>query len=883
MNKRKKKLLILAALLCVFPAWAVFNEKDLSQTLSVLRFELSQEYAKRSASQDRIRSRVNAQHANMVEMIKKCNELSLMLYSQNQDCTLDMTYALGEVTREYEQFNAHKMPYDEIVTRFNVEIDRYARLIESLRRLPPELSDIQELPDTLAWHGDSAYVARTHHFDADELFDDIHMKALDSLAAQVAEEQKAAFYLDERGKADRDSCLFYSLALLNMYVDSKEQVQHDSEHYEETNLRLKESYDYAQTRYRILQKRMFTQSQGGYFRTLFRLPTQARLAWQDAKEKYTQTYSYGEERFYSEWRGPIVSGFLIFVLLFIGIASMLTSLLMMILRRRIPKMQTEASRLRTPCIALLCGMFLFGVTIWITTNVMDNNFFRVSSGLLLLFTWLAGTIYLSLLVRISADRIQSVMKLYSPVIILALVTITMRIIFIPNRVMNLLVPPLFLGFFIWQLCTSHRNLAKAELSDKILCGITVFIFACATVMSWVGYIFLSMQVVMWWFFQLGGISTVTALYRLLSMYESRRISQRLGRDYTEMIRSGERSGKNIRITWAHDLFDIALFPILAILTIPMALRLALSVFDLTGLYGTIINHSFFNLVNKSGTEILKFTMHNILLILCLYFAFKFLNYLVRSLYTNYRLELVKAKNGNYEINANQINFTLSNNVIAILVWGTYVAVCILLLNIPVGALSLVATGLAAGLGLAMKDVLNNFIYGIQLMSGRLQVGDWIECDGIRGKVTAISYQSTQIETVDGAIMSFLNAALFNKNFKNLTRNNPYEFVKIPVGVAYGTDVEAARQVILEAVRGIKLYDVYGRPAADPKRDISVVVEGLGDSSVDLSVKLFVLVSQKVAYTAKANEVIYDALNRSGIQIPFPQRDVHIIQDADDKA
>ena len=299
-------------------------------------------------------------------------------------------------------------------------------------------------------------------------------------------------------------------------------------------------------------------------------------------------------------------------------------------------------------------------------------------------------------------------------------------------------------------------------------------------------------------------------------------------------------------------------------------------FDLSEVFNTIIDHSFFNLTNKEGVEILKFTLHNILTIVSLYFLFKYLNYLIRSLYTNYRLELIKSKNGIYEVNANQINFTLSNNIIAILVWGTFIVVCILLLNIPVGALSIVAAGLATGLGLAMKDILNNFIYGIQLMSGRVRVGDWIECDGIRGKVSSINYQSTQIDTIDGAVMSFLNTALFNKNFKNLTRNNPYEFVKIVIGVAYGTEVEKARDVIQEALKSIHLRDIYGRNAVDLSKDADVVVEELGESSVDLAVKQYVLVEQQPPYYARAREAIYNALNEAGIQIPFPQRDIHII-------
>ena len=193
-----------------------------------------------------------------------------------------------------------------------------------------------------------------------------------------------------------------------------------------------------------------------------------------------------------------------------------------------------------------------------------------------------------------------------------------------------------------------------------------------------------------------------------------------------------------------------------------------------------------------------------------------------------------------------------------------------------GAISIIAAGLATGLGLAMKDILNNFIYGIQLMSGRLRVGDWVECDGVRGKCTAISYQSTQIETLDGAVMSFLNTSLFNKNFKNLTRNNSYEFVKIGVGVGYGVDVEKVRTMLLEALKVLQTKDSYGRDIVDTKKGLSVALDEFGDSSVDLAVKQFVLVAERSAYIAKAKEIIYNTLNENNIAIPFPQRDIHVI-------
>jgi len=180
------------------------------------------------------------------------------------------------------------------------------------------------------------------------------------------------------------------------------------------------------------------------------------------------------------------------------------------------------------------------------------------------------------------------------------------------------------------------------------------------------------------------------------------------------------------------------------------------------------------------------------------------------------------------------------------------------------------------MGFAMKDLLENFFYGISLMTGRVRVGDFIECDGIQGRVESITYQSTQIETIDGSVMAFLNSALFNKNFKNLTRNNNYILVLIPVGVAYGSNIKEVRQIILDAIKPLAEKTPEGRYLISPRKEITVAFSEFGESSVDLNVKVWMLVEQKIPFTAKIKEVIYDALNEHGIEIPFPQRDLHII-------
>ena len=176
----------------------------------------------------------------------------------------------------------------------------------------------------------------------------------------------------------------------------------------------------------------------------------------------------------------------------------------------------------------------------------------------------------------------------------------------------------------------------------------------------------------------------------------------------------------------------------------------------------------------------------------------------------------------------------------------------------------------------MKDILENFIYGLSLMSGRVRVGDWIECEGIFGKIESIGYQSTQIVTLDGSIIAFLNTQLFNKNFKNMTKNHNYEYVKLPVGVAYGVDVDRVRNLLIQELS--KLSDqttATGRPVIQKKQGFNVFFSNFGDNSVDLLVAFWVLVEERISFVYKVKEVIYNTLQQNNIEIPFPQRDVYI--------
>ena len=856
--KRKRFVIAILALLCI-PAMAVFNEKDLGNTLSVLRYELKQEYDRLSATGTEMQALDEEQHQQMVDMIKKYNELSLMLYSQNEDYTFDMTYALKEVSREYEMFNSGRMPYDQLVGGLDAEIDRYERLLESLRRLPAP-GDIPQLPDSLR---------------RDSLMrrPPVIRERIDSLDTVS---RKQAFLLDEESKDDRDACIFYAEALLNLYKEGKEQILTDSQHYESANARLKESYDYAQERYRIIQKRIFTQGQENYLEILTHPGKYIKQAIHELRTKYSRRLD-GTSGVQSEWRGPVVFGFFLLVAICIGLATLLSRLAVNILMKRVKRMQTDRFRNSKSLITLLCGTALFLIAIAFVSAFTTNNFIAQASKLLLIFCWMMVAIFLSLLIRLRPVRFRYGIGLYMPAILIGFVAICFRVMFIPNTVMNILFPPILVVCMFWQASACTRFAKKTELTDEVVSYVTLVVLVITSVLSCFGYIFLSLLIIMWWLFALAIEETIIALYRIFHQVKEHRIGAKLEtlRLQAEADFRKIHKGEFIRLTWLYDLVEDVILPVLAVVSLPLSVLLALKVFDLQEVFDNVYSAEFFSFTSSSGMDILKLSASMIVLALCLYFVFKYIAYFANSMFRDIKLRNIMQNSGKTSISDDEVNLTVANNVISILVWGVFIILLFLLFNIPTGAISIVFAGLATGIGLAMRDILNNFIYGIQLMSGRLRAGDWVECDGIRGKVSSVSYQSTQIETLDGAVISFLNTALFNKNFKNLTRSNPYEFTKIVVGVKYGTDIEKARQVLVEAMKPLQGTDESGLKIVDEKLGVYVTVEEFGDNSVNIAVKQFVLVPQRNSYLARAREVIYNALNEAGIEIPFPQRDIHI--------
>lgn len=862
----KRYLITLIIMICaVVPSHAVLKEKDLSRTISVLKLELRNNHIKQRQMMKRLETQQEAQHAQLVDYMQRSEQIGLMLYSQKKDFIFDIAYACQQATMLYHEMNRTNMPYDQYKDEIMREVARYDSLIFVLEQLPPAIGKGKKAitaADSVLFNIESEEEHEQHMHEDEHHHDDIYM-------------------LTKEEQADRETCIMHAKSLRNNLIRILNTLTKDKQYYDNVNKKVTNLKQYAEFRYKILQKSIFIEGDQNYFKFLSRLPR----TWVRIQADFTDKYSRLNKNVprFSEWRGPQVVFVSFAMIFYLIIASILSNV---ILRWVVPKKyRTESYQKKRPAYILALGITIFSIALLIINNIFaDSSLISMSTKLMLNMCWLMIVVIVSLLIRLEGHQIKSGVRMYEPFMALAFIVILFRIILIPNIILNLVFPPIMLLFTIWQIYIARKTRANVPMSDKLYNGISLFTIIISCIISWTGYSLLAVTATIWWTFQLAAIQTITCFYDLMEMYENKKLVKKLlrkehanGNEYTEEeVLKKMHNGEYISQTWLYDLTHKTLIPIIAVISVLASIIFAADTFEMVAMCKSIFEKDLLN-----APDVIKISLRSICFITALYFIFRFLNYALRSFYFAYKRAKIKEQaqeNGdddNTTSNNQEFNQTLIKNLVAILVWGIFIITAMVLLEIPKDGIKVVSAGLATGMGFAMKDLLENFFYGISLMTGRLRVGDYIECDGVQGKVDSITYQSTQIAALDGSVIAFLNSSLFSKNFKNLTRNHEYELIKIPVGVAYGSDINKVRQLLLDGLTPLATKTEDGRDIVDPAKGINVVFADFGASSVDLFVTQWLLVDQKITYQAKAKEAIYNILNNNHIEIPFPQQDIYI--------
>ncbi len=885
----KKYLLtiVLALCVCALPLMAVVSGKSLSNTLKDLCTELQAAYQQRSDAQQRFNEDFERQHQRMIDVITESNELSILLYTQEQEMTFDLAYALKKVTANYKDFSKDRRPYDHIVNNLNYEIDRNARLIEALRRLPPMKKEIEVevVPDSLMYHNDSLDV---------HLSDSISSLEKEVIRIAFKDSLSAPFVLDSMGVVLRDSCIFFVSEILKMNADNRATLIADSMHYQEAYLRLKETYDYAETRYRALERYIFVDGQTpfleilanpGYYWNKTKVDLRGQYSLKELSDGVNESdldENASEEeddtKFFQHLSSKAENTLLVIVCVMqvVVLASFwLLTFLVLWLLYRYTRLKRYVPKKKLSIISILMGTIVYFLVFGF--SLYGDEYINLGVEHINTFLWLLIAITGSLLLRVKPDQFRQGFLLYSATFLVVLMIISCRITFMPDKLMVLLFPPVLLLIAIWQLCCCIWVSGKATSIDLTLGWGALAVYLVAFVFAFLGYTFVALLILVWWYFLLAVWLTVVCILDLMSRYKERWLDKRIDnmRNRITYVSGEDRESLLFGATWFYDLIRQVAIPTIVLLSLPLCVRLSLSIFDFDDLFVKFYEEPFIHLSDMNGVETLSVSVKSIIYLLILFYVLRYISRAVHAIWQYVRYFAFMRKHNRTSIRPNEINLSLGNSIISVLIWMIFAVVVISVWQIPTGSLGLIAGGLSAGIGLALKDVINNFIYGIQLMGGRLRVGDWIECEGVRGKVTAINYQCVQAETIEGTEMSFLNSSLFGKNFNNLTRNNSYELTVITVGVAYGTDITQVRKVLVEGMQKMRTKDQYGREIVDPKRGVYVVVGNMSDSAVDINVKQYVLVAERIGYVDRAKEVIYESLTAAGITIPFPQCDVHL--------
>ena len=646
-------------------------------------------------------------------------------------------------------------------------------------------------------------------------------------------------FLSEEAQVNRNVDLTLAVNIRRQLVEKQKQLQAYVQAYDRTDRKLQALNDYANRRYEDIQNSIFNNGGDNYLRILRNIS----MNYKEAKTSVTEKYK-PVPGMMSQWDVRII--FILFgIIIFWGLISIFLNLftirivITQLMKHGMFESRKESFMAKRPCLIMAMTVVTFAVILGIVRMTVTQNFVIMASQLLVEYSWLVGVILVSILLRVDNDKIKNTFRIYSPLMLVGFIVIVFRIILIPNDLVNLIFPPVLLLCALWQWNVIGRKHNQVLRTDKTYAFISLAVFGVSTIFAWTGFTLLAVQLIIWWTMQLTCVLTITCCEGWLSVYAKRK----------------KLADKAITDKWLYRFIYKVLLPISGVLSFIISIYWAADVFNMSDTTWEIFNKDYIKTSNFTAS------LFSISEVACLYFLFNYIN--ITSVdFMRHHFEKADPASAASKI-------VMFKNVMQVIIWGIWLMIALNVFQVGKSWLLAIFAGLSTGLGFASKDILENIYYGISLMMGRVKVGDYIICDGTRGKVSSISYTSTMLEATDGSVIAFQNSQLFSKNYKNMTKNHGYELDILEVGIAYGSNVKEVKQILIDAL--MKLDCIY------QEKGVKVLLKSFDDSCITLRIVVWVNVLTQAIDDATIMECIYDTLNDHNIEIPFPQREITIKQ------
>lgn len=646
-------------------------------------------------------------------------------------------------------------------------------------------------------------------------------------------------FLSEEAQVNRNVDLTLAVNIRRQLVEKQKQLQAYVQAYDRTDRKLQALNDYANRRYEDIQNSIFNNGGDNYLRILRNFS----MNYKEAKTSVTEKYK-PVPGMMSQWDVRII--FILFgIIIFWGLISIFLNLftirivITQLMKHGMFESRKESFMAKRPCLIMAMTVVTFAVILGIVRMAVTQNFVIMASQLLVEYSWLVGVILVSILLRVDNDKIKNTFRIYSPLMLVGFIVIVFRIILIPNDLVNLIFPPVLLLCALWQWNVIGRKHNQVLRTDKTYAFISLVVFGVSTIFAWTGFTLLAVQLIIWWTMQLTCVLTITCCEGWLSVYAKRK----------------KLADKAITDKWLYRFIYKVLLPISGVLSFIISIYWAADVFNMSDTTWEIFNKDYIKTSNFTAS------LFSISEVACLYFLFNYIN--ITSVdFMRHHFEKADPASAASKI-------VMFKNVMQVIIWGIWLMIALNVFQVGKSWLLAIFAGLSTGLGFASKDILENIYYGISLMMGRVKVGDYIICDGTRGKVSSISYTSTMLEATDGSVIAFQNSQLFSKNYKNMTKNHGYELDILEVGIAYGSNVKEVKQILIDAL--MKLDCIY------QDKGVKVLLKSFDDSCITLRIVVWVNVLTQAIDDATIMECIYDTLNDHNIEIPFPQREITIKQ------